>query len=305
MFPPNLPSTASVLSGKRDSQKIHSANWASKSRMQHVGTSVAASCESQVPRIPPKKPFVHNLVHRPIRKSTYGFVIPEPQPRTFEELHTERVYLLACLQQENEKATQLLKRILPLEEILVLAQVSHERKEAKKTLGWLRYRIKETTLQEKAILARLGQLSYEIQSRERWTQVESERQQQSQYAKDGLSQGMQNLQLNTRWTEFQPRKYDSMPHATSVPQQYHRCEANTSQPSIQSYASEPPAHNNSSLDGLSEGENSEQRIMAKEDETVQRPPTSRRSSSMNRAEPPILVTDPLCVSIPGSKRHSL
>jgi hypothetical protein len=62
-----------------------------------------------------------------------------------------------------------------LEDSLSLPQPIAVRKRLKKQLVWLKRRLGETTRQEKSILTRLGQLSWEIQSRERLLQVENER----------------------------------------------------------------------------------------------------------------------------------
>jgi hypothetical protein len=91
----------------------------------------------------------------------------------FVGLHAERLYLLNCLQHENKKATDILRETLVLEEVLMFSTASPGRPEATKKLGWLSFRIKETNHQEQAIFARLGQLSFEIQCRDRVMQVRS------------------------------------------------------------------------------------------------------------------------------------
>jgi hypothetical protein len=141
----------------------------------------------------------------PPRGRGYGFHIPQPLPRSFDELHTERFYLLDCLQIENHKATELLRSITPLEESLIQNEHFFRRKKTKKRLGWLRRRLDETSRQEKRILARLGQVYFEIQTRERWTQIEYERRQhetQLYYAQGGY--GMQQPQLDPASANFQP-----------------------------------------------------------------------------------------------------
>jgi hypothetical protein len=300
MFPPNLVLTNSCA-GASDQQNVHSKTL-SATNIPHVGIG-AAPYESQPPKIRFRSSFIYNPVGRPMKKYSYGIGVPEPQPRTFDVLHTERAYLLSCLQQENGKATELLKRILPLEEILVFTQVSHERRPAKKHLGWLRCRIKETTRQEKAILARLGQLSYEIQSRERWTQVESERQQHFHCSRNVLSQGTQNM-FNASLSESQPQTF-SMPYATGLAQQYHGYEDHIWQPSIQNYASELSAEGNSGLDNLSCSGDLEYPAEAVGNDCAQKHPTTLRSSSMTRADLDVMVEGNPCASITHTKRHSL
>ena len=137
--------------------------------------------------------------------------IPQPFPRYFEELHPERWYLLDCLQIENRKATELLLSIALLEERLAENNKSFFRPgKIKKRLGWLRGRLNEANRQERGILTRLGQVTLEIQTRERWTQIENERRMYEyelyQQYYHGF-QGRQQTPLNPASPEFQPRGY--------------------------------------------------------------------------------------------------
>jgi hypothetical protein len=104
-----------------------------------------------------------------------GLSIPVLHQPRLEELQAQRSYLLSNLQQENFKATDLLRKLPALEETLTRSQSSTVRRRSRKQIGWLRYRINETTLQERAIMNRLGQLGQEIWSREMWNQIESGR----------------------------------------------------------------------------------------------------------------------------------
>ncbi|KAI1377542.1 hypothetical protein F4677DRAFT_458887 [Hypoxylon crocopeplum] len=97
------------------------------------------------------------------------------QPRSFEELHAERLYLLQSLQQHDQRAVELFKRVPVVEEQIHCAENSDERWRAKKQRAWLRHRIVDTVEEEKGILARLSELHVEIQCRERWCQVDKER----------------------------------------------------------------------------------------------------------------------------------
>jgi hypothetical protein len=137
--------------------------------------------------------------------------ISQPFPRSFEELQPERWYLLDCLQIENRKATELLWSSTLLEERLAENNKScFQRGKLKKRLGWLRGRLDETHHQEKRILTRLGQVTWEIQTRERWAQIEIERQQYEyelyQQYYHGF-QGRQQTPLNPASPEFQPQGY--------------------------------------------------------------------------------------------------
>jgi len=139
-----------------------------------------------------------------------GFLISQPLPRPFDTLYTERSYLLDCLQIENCKATELLRSIAPLEERLMQNdEPASERKRVKKRLRWLRHRLDEITRQEKRILRRVGQVTFEIQMR-RCTQIESERRQREVELHSGFH-GMQQIPLRAESPVFQPQGYQ-MPY---------------------------------------------------------------------------------------------
>ncbi|KAI2469926.1 hypothetical protein F4781DRAFT_392331 [Annulohypoxylon bovei var. microspora] len=97
------------------------------------------------------------------------------QPRSFGELHAERMYLLEMLQQHDRRAFDLFMKVPLVEGNICWAENLEDRKQAKKHRGWLRHRIVDTVEEEKKILARLSELHVEIQCRERWSRVEKER----------------------------------------------------------------------------------------------------------------------------------
>ncbi|OTB19858.1 hypothetical protein K445DRAFT_18402 [Daldinia sp. EC12] len=96
-------------------------------------------------------------------------------PRPFQELHTERMYLLERLQQYNRRALELFRRIPVVDEQQKNAKTPYEDRRAKKLRGWLRHRISDTVEEERKTLARLSELHVEIQCQERWWHVEEER----------------------------------------------------------------------------------------------------------------------------------
>jgi hypothetical protein len=120
----------------------------------------------------------------------------------FAELHAERMYLLNCLQHENRNAADILRKTLALEEVLLSTPASVGRRDAKRKLGWLKCRIKETHHHERAILRRLGQLSFEIQARDVWMQVKAERHREFHYSEP--PQGQPYMQRSSARDKFQP-----------------------------------------------------------------------------------------------------
>lgn len=107
------------------------------------------------------------------------FALPSGISNSFIDLYTERTYLLSTLQAHNCQATEILRKIPPLEEKLrgdrdpPLPQAIRRR--VRKQIDWFTHRLDETTRQEQTILARLEQVNYEIQSRERLAMLEQER----------------------------------------------------------------------------------------------------------------------------------
>ncbi|OTB03327.1 hypothetical protein M426DRAFT_12686 [Hypoxylon sp. CI-4A] len=97
------------------------------------------------------------------------------EPRTFDEVHRERMCLLEMLQQRDKRATDLFMRIPIVESRIHWSLDPEEQRQAKKHRGWLRHRIVDTVEEEKRILARLSELHVEIQCRERWYRVERDR----------------------------------------------------------------------------------------------------------------------------------
>lgn len=122
-------------------------------------------------------------------------------PRSFEELQIERSYLLNCLQREDHKATELLRNIRLLQDELGHGPELWGNKSMKRQLRYLKNRMRESTEQEKAILARLGHVTYDIQYRERLIRIENER----LYHLDCYEmQQMQKMQLNATCPAFTP-----------------------------------------------------------------------------------------------------
>lgn len=89
-------------------------------------------------------------LNRPFNLALNDIPIQEPALHAFAELHAERMHLLNCLQFENRKATDILRKTLAPEDIISSNPASLERGDAKKKLGWLRCCIEETYHRERA-----------------------------------------------------------------------------------------------------------------------------------------------------------
>jgi hypothetical protein len=168
-----------------------------------------------------------------------------PSHRSFEDLTAERSYLLNSLQHEDQRATNLLKSLAYCQDTFVSSKnqkhagLDHPnigldhmdagearppgyvgRRKVRKQMAWVRRQLAETTEQEKRILERLGQVTFEIQWKERWGRVEWELDWESDgrawarrygMGSDGTEQegmgmgiGMEGLRLDARSPEFTP-----------------------------------------------------------------------------------------------------
>lgn len=246
-------------------------------------------------------------VTEPWLSALYHTYVPGP---CLENLAAERSYLHNSLQQENIKATELLRRISTLEASMSLDGAPNLQRKIRKQLGWLKYRLEETNRQEMAILARLGQITYEIQAIERWSQVEQERMYQQQPFEYPLPnfQNLQPVGMNAT-SEFQQQEFPFPPQWSygDWPQQPHE---EYPQPlSHWNPHESPPEHlpvNNEKDESISPKD-----MVHSDGSTVivkpnERPHLTHRSSSMNNADLDALSTSPSPRSPkPTIKRHSI
>jgi hypothetical protein len=189
---------------------VHSANSPSSSRSfitppnaQSWHLNPNATPFSKSTRNPPKrkpKCYLSSFIHRSPTQN------PNPREHSLRSsgaLYAERSYLLSSLEHENVKAEGLLHQIPLLEK--GLAQDHHGARKIRKQIGWLKSRLGETTKQENILLQRVRQLTHEIQSRERCTQMDNERRELQCLEFMGLPQVIGGLQLNTATPEFHPQ----------------------------------------------------------------------------------------------------
>ncbi|CZR63438.1 uncharacterized protein PAC_13335 [Phialocephala subalpina] len=176
MLPPNLLSGANRRAKNRQYQQQNRSPANSRSS-NPTSSNNARSHQQLATNLPTqsRRPEAQNCMSNSEHPGG-----PGPIPASFDELDHERSYLLDCLQHENFKATQLLRRITPLEEDLIIDNVSSignrvsTKRNMRNQIGWFKSRLEETARQERRILVRLGQLTFQIQKRVRSTQVEDE-----------------------------------------------------------------------------------------------------------------------------------
>jgi len=243
----------------------------------------------------------------------YSLNTPMSQARLLENLFTERAYLLNSLQQESFKAIDLLRRIPSAQANLNPEGASNVQRKVRKQLGWLKHRLEEINRQEKAILARLGQLTYEIQSIDRWSQVEIERQHQQQLLNTHIPtyRDLQPISLCPTSPEFQPQEQHPFPPQWSHiewPQQLHPTgyEELSSQVPLEEYPSELPAKSRDDEDLVSpmDTELPDTRVVVAT-ASIKRPTFVTRSSSLNSADLDVLSTNKNLHVPEPVKRHSI
>ncbi|KAK1771278.1 hypothetical protein QBC33DRAFT_510814 [Phialemonium atrogriseum] len=103
---------------------------------------------------------------------------PEPEaalPRTLEDLHMERLYLLESLHEHDKRARILFTQLSSTQERLPCAQTLNESKKIRKAVNTIRKNINRNATQERSTLARLSDLYIEIQGRERWHQIQQQK----------------------------------------------------------------------------------------------------------------------------------
>ncbi|KAF6801180.1 hypothetical protein CSOJ01_11955 [Colletotrichum sojae] len=95
-------------------------------------------------------------------------------PGSFEQLYNERAYLAASLRSQGERSIDLMRRLSTMQDKIDHGLPPDERRKSRKKAALLKSKISEATAQEKAIMLRLGDISQELNIRERWMQVQHE-----------------------------------------------------------------------------------------------------------------------------------
>ncbi|KAH7396029.1 hypothetical protein BKA64DRAFT_724236 [Cadophora sp. MPI-SDFR-AT-0126] len=233
----------------------------------------------------------------------------DPPPRALEELYLERSYLVDSLHAQIQNASQLMRKIPVLEFKLQQPHLRPLHRKIRKRLGWLKSRLGQSGQQEKTICARLGQLASDIQTREQWTQVELQQQQQRAeiYQREqgfGYQQGlcdgyqMMRMSLDPEQPEFRPQglfPHMFWPQCQQQPgvdvHQKDDTSEHTSEPPLQGSAEKSP-------------EESPRCEFAVGKYNSHNPNLARRSASMDGVDLRLLVTDNLIVPVSMHKRYS-
>lgn len=98
------------------------------------------------------------------------------QPRSYEEIYSERAYLTASLQRHSLTAIELIHQYsLIEEEIHAKEHIGKQRRKLRKRMSFIKVKLAEAARQEKAIIIRLGELQMEQLGRDTWDQVQQRR----------------------------------------------------------------------------------------------------------------------------------
>ena len=128
------------------------------------------------PRRHTENPALHRLpsIHFPppfTLKTSHDY----PGLGTSNDPYTERSYLLQSLQGQNERAKRLLQRLSMAQERLLLGHHGvGEARKTRKEMRLIQKKIADSEQQERLTLLRLGDLYMEIQTRERWQQLQQQ-----------------------------------------------------------------------------------------------------------------------------------
>lgn len=98
------------------------------------------------------------------------------QPRSYEEICSERAYLTASLQRHSLTAIELIHQYSLIEEELDAKEhIGKQRRKLRKRMSFIKVKLAEAARQEKAIIIRLGELQMEQLGRDTWDQVQQRR----------------------------------------------------------------------------------------------------------------------------------
>lgn len=98
------------------------------------------------------------------------------QPRSYEEIYSERAYLTASLQRHSLTAIELIHQYSLIEEELDANEyIGKQRRKLRKRMSFIKVKLAEAARQEKAIIIRLGELQMEQLGRDTWSQVQQRR----------------------------------------------------------------------------------------------------------------------------------
>lgn len=238
---------------------------------------------------------------QPVRITSSGLLTIDLEPNVFAGLHAERVYLLDCLEQLNKSATDFLRKMVKLKDMLIVYPKSLGPGEGTQKLDWLMRRIRETNLQEEAIIARLGQISFEIQSRDRWAQIEAERHQEPQASL--WSTRREGIQMNTTSDNSQPAACTTT-NTTSIQEQDCKSSGSPGPTLTENRCVGIATENQSQPDDNIASGNSSPETECIEDEASQTLRNLPRSLSINFSELDLGTSSPYSPAL-RSRRYSL
>ncbi|KXH40089.1 hypothetical protein CSIM01_09944 [Colletotrichum simmondsii] len=95
-------------------------------------------------------------------------------PLSFEQLYTEKAYLMDSLRKQGEREINLMRRLSTLQENVDSGVPPDERRKARKKIALLKSKIVDATAQKNVILLRLGDIYVDLQSRGTWMLIQNE-----------------------------------------------------------------------------------------------------------------------------------
>lgn len=151
------------------------------------------------------------------------------QPRSYEEIYSERAYLTASLQMHSLTAIQLIHQYSLMEEELHAREhIGKQRRKLRKRMSFVKVKLAEAARQEKAIIIRLGELQMEQLGRDTWDQVQQRRMFYSLTQSFTQSSTPRTTPLNASSEEFVPSEIPSV----NLPEHTQPCLSEMAKPRV-------------------------------------------------------------------------
>lgn len=166
------------------------------------------------------------------------------QPRSYEEIYSERTYLTASLQAHSFTAIELIHQYSLIEEELHAKEhLGKQRRKLRKQMSFIKVKLAEAARQEKAIITRLGELQMEQLGRDTWDQV----QQRRMFYSSALSPTPRTTPLNATSQEFVPSEIQFV----NLPAHTQPCPSEMAKPTVLDTGVEVQEGGEDAVDGIS------------------------------------------------------
>lgn len=180
------------------------------------------------------------------------------QPRSYEEIYSERAYLTASLQMHSLTAIELIHQYSLIEEELHAKEhIGKQRRKLRKQMSFIKVKLAEAARQEKAIIIRLGELQMEQLGRDTWDQV----QQRRMFYSSALSSTPRTTLFDATSKEFVPSEIQSV----TLPARTQPCPSEMAKPRALDTVVEVQEGGEDAVDGISSNSEKETELWPETD----------------------------------------